>query len=104
MRNGDNVVAQRLLIRCLELNPCDSHSWLALAQLEAKLGNIERARDVFSQSVMRCPNNVYVFCSTVLPFISCSWSLCLSYPSITACLLPMTLHDTSLTIISSSPQ
>lgn len=60
MRNGDNVVAQRLLIRCLELNPYDSHSWLALAQLEAKLGNIERARDVFQQSVVRCPNNVYI--------------------------------------------
>ncbi len=60
MRNGDNVVAQRLLMRCLELNPYDSHSWLALGQLEAKLGNIDRAREVFQQSVARCPNNVYI--------------------------------------------
>ena len=25
LRNGENVVAQRLLLRCLELNPYDSH-------------------------------------------------------------------------------
>lgn len=25
VRQGDNVVAQRLLLRCLELNPFDSH-------------------------------------------------------------------------------
>ena len=54
------MLSQRLLMRCLELNPYDSHSWLALAQLEAKLGNIDRARDVFQQSVVRCPNNVYI--------------------------------------------
>ena len=60
MRNGENVVAQRLLYRCLELNPYDSHSWLALAQLEGKLGNIDRARDLFVQGVAKCPNNVYI--------------------------------------------
>jgi tetratricopeptide (TPR) repeat protein len=60
MKSGDNEVAQRLLVRCLELNPYDSHSWLALAQLEAKLGNIERAKDLFQQSVTRCPNNVFL--------------------------------------------
>ena len=60
IKNGDNVVAQRLLLRCLELNPFDSHSWLALARLEAKLGNVDRAREVFSQSVARCPNNVHI--------------------------------------------
>lgn len=60
MRNGDNVVAQKLLVRCLELNPFDSHSWLALARLEAKLGNYERAREIFSQSVAQCPSSVHL--------------------------------------------
>jgi len=60
VRQGDNVVAQRLLLRCLELNPFDSHSWLALARLEAKLGNVVRAREVFEQSTLRCPNNVHI--------------------------------------------
>lgn len=60
IKNGDNAVAQRLLLRCLELNPFDSHSWLALARLEAKLGNIDRAREVFSESITRCPNNVHI--------------------------------------------
>ena len=60
MRNGDNVVAQKLLVRCLELNPKDSHSWLALARLEAKLGNYERAREIFSQSQAQCPNSVHL--------------------------------------------
>ena len=44
--------------------PCDSKvyfcSWLALARLEAKIGNIERSRDVFSQSVIRFPSNVHI--------------------------------------------
>lgn len=35
-------------------------SWLALARLEAKLGNLERAREVFRDSVLRCPNNVHI--------------------------------------------
>lgn len=60
MRNGDNAVAQKLLVRCLELNPFDSHSWLALARLEAKLGNYERAREIFAQSLTKCPNNVHL--------------------------------------------
>lgn len=60
IRNGDNVVAQKLLLRCLELNPYDSHSWLALGRLEGKLGNLERAREVFSESLMRCPKNVHL--------------------------------------------
>lgn len=59
-RNGENVVAQRLLIRCLELNPYDSHSWLALARLEAKWGNIERSREIFSQGIVKCPNNIHL--------------------------------------------
>jgi hypothetical protein len=41
---------------------------------------------------------LYYYCSS--SFFPCSWwSLCLSYPSIAACLHSMTLHDTSLTII-----
>jgi hypothetical protein len=35
-------------------------SWLALARLEAKLGNVERAREVFRDSILRCPNNVHI--------------------------------------------
>ncbi len=60
LKQGDNAVAQRLLMRCLELNPYDSHSWLALARLEAKLGNIDKARELFTQSMIRCPNNVHI--------------------------------------------
>jgi hypothetical protein len=40
-------------------NPTVS-SWLALARLEAKLGNVVRAREVFEQSTLRCPNNVHI--------------------------------------------
>ena len=36
------------------------YSWLALARLEAKLGNLERAREVFRDSILRCPNNVHI--------------------------------------------
>jgi len=60
LKQGDNAVAQKLLMRCLELNPYDSHSWLALARLEAKLGNIDKARELFTQSMIRCPNNVHI--------------------------------------------
>ena len=35
-------------------------SWLALARLEAKLGNLDRAREVFRESTVRCPNNVHI--------------------------------------------
>ena len=45
---------------CMCLYVCLRSSWLALARLEAKLGNIERAREVFSQSMARCPNNVHI--------------------------------------------
>ena len=60
IRQGNSSTAQKLLVRCLELNPYDSHSWLALARLEAKVGNIARARDVFAEGVKRCPNNVHI--------------------------------------------
>ena len=36
------------------------YSWLALARLEAKLGNLDRAREVFRESTVRCPNNVHI--------------------------------------------
>jgi len=35
-------------------------SWLAIARLEAKLCNYQRARDLFSQAVEKCPNNVHI--------------------------------------------
>lgn len=57
---GDNAVAAKLLTRCLELNPFDSHSWLAYARLEAKLGNIDHARQLFTQAVTKCPRNVHL--------------------------------------------
>lgn len=60
LRNGENTVARRLLVRCLELNPFDSHSWLALARLEVKLGNLEMARKLFIEASIRCPNNVHL--------------------------------------------
>lgn len=35
-------------------------SWLALGRLEAKLGNVDQARAVFTEAVTRCPNNVHI--------------------------------------------
>ncbi|KAJ1436823.1 hypothetical protein B484DRAFT_324887 [Ochromonadaceae sp. CCMP2298] len=35
-------------------------SWLALARLEAKVGNIGAARQLFVQSDEKCPNNVHI--------------------------------------------
>jgi tetratricopeptide (TPR) repeat protein len=60
IRQGNSTVAHKLLVRCLELNPYDSHSWLALGRLEAKLGNVIRAREVFVEGIARCPNNVHI--------------------------------------------
>lgn len=57
---GDNSVAMKLLKRCLELNPFDSHSWLALARLESRLGNIHRAREVFQLASINCPRNIHL--------------------------------------------
>jgi tetratricopeptide (TPR) repeat protein len=60
LRNGNNEVAGKLLVRCLELNPYDSYSWLSLARLEVKLGNVIKARDIFQQSMENCPDNVHI--------------------------------------------
>lgn len=60
IRQGNSTVAQKLLVRCLELNPYDSHSWLALGRLEAKLGNAARAREVFVEGMTKCPNNIHI--------------------------------------------
>ena len=60
IRQGNSTVAQKLLVRCLQLNPYDSHSWLALGRLEAKLGNALRAREVFVEGISRCPDNVHI--------------------------------------------
>lgn len=60
IRLGDHSIASKLLIRCLELNQYDSHSWLALARLEAKLCNYQRSREIFSQAVQKCPQNVHI--------------------------------------------
>jgi hypothetical protein len=46
---------------------------------------------------------VYVFCSMFFLLFLFVRSLCLSYPSIAACLHSMTPHNTSLTIIPISP-
>ncbi len=59
-RNGDNVVARRLLLRCIELNPYDSHSWLALARLESRWGNVDKAREIFAESIEKFPNNIHI--------------------------------------------
>eukprot|EP01036_Dinobryon_divergens_P030333 gene30333-39562_t len=60
MRHGDNPIARKLLIRCIELNPYDSHSWLALARLEARVGNADMARKVFTDSNEKCPRNIHL--------------------------------------------
>ena len=78
---GNNTIASKLLHRCLELNPRDSHrlvnkeyfsncsnvviflrtnSWLAIARLEAKMCNYQRSRELFSQAVQNCPNNIHI--------------------------------------------
>lgn len=48
------------VLRRSRFNLLNIYSWLALARLEAKLGNIDRAREVFRDSVLRCPNNVHI--------------------------------------------
>ena len=60
LKQGDNVVAKKLLVRCLELNSYDAHSWLALAKLEANMGNVDKSRELFSQAMIKCPNNVHM--------------------------------------------
>lgn len=57
---GQNTVALKLLRRCIELNPMDSHSWLALARLESKLGNTDKARSSFEESLTHCPRNIHI--------------------------------------------
>lgn len=53
-------MAYRSVLCRSQSNLLNIYSWLALARLEAKLGNIERAREVFRDSVIRCPNNVHI--------------------------------------------
>lgn len=81
IKAGDNVVAKKLLLRCVELNQFDSHryafarllmtsrhinackntfSWLALARLEAKTGHLESAKEIFAKAASLCPNNVHI--------------------------------------------
>ena len=60
LKQGDSVVAKKLLVRCLELNPYDAHSWLALAKLEANMGNVDESRQLFDQALIKCPNNVHI--------------------------------------------
>lgn len=60
IRNGDNAEARRLLYVCINKNEKDSHSWLALARLEAKTGNIQTARDLFARSLQLCPGNIHI--------------------------------------------
>eukprot|EP01041_Mallomonas_annulata_P003417 gene3417-6780_t len=60
LREGNNTIAAKLLTRCLELNPFDSHSWLAMARLEERLCNYQKSRDLFSQALEKCPNNVHI--------------------------------------------
>ena len=35
-------------------------SWLALARLEAKIGNIDNARNLFFKSNEKCPDNIHI--------------------------------------------
>jgi len=50
--------ARSLLKYCLQLETSDSHSWLALARLEASAGNEDVARALFEEACSKCPNNV----------------------------------------------
>eukprot|EP01039_Chlorochromonas_danica_P005073 gene5073-5572_t len=60
MKKGDNIVAKKLLKRCLELNQYDAHSWLALARLEARTGHLGDAAQTFQTAVTHCPNNIHL--------------------------------------------
>lgn len=67
-RSGHISEARALLQKCLELDRHDAHSWLALARLEARTGlpdssgvpRAARARALFEQGLIECPNNVHL--------------------------------------------
>ncbi len=58
--------ARALFKQCLELDVQDAHSWLALANLETRIGHnsgnssISAARKVFRQGLEHCPENVHL--------------------------------------------
>lgn len=60
IKSGDNIVGKKLLLRCLELNQLDAHSWLALARLEAKTGHFDKAKATFQQAAVLCPDNIHI--------------------------------------------
>ena len=57
-RRANNIRrARSLLEECLELDPYDAHSWLALARLEQSAGHLSLARSLYSQGHAACPGN-----------------------------------------------
>lgn len=57
----DDLLKARVLLRhCLEIDQADSHSWLALARLEAGAGDVRLARQLFVRGRRACPGNVHL--------------------------------------------
>ena len=57
----DDLPKARVLLRhCLEIDQADSHSWLALARLEARAGDAALARQLFVRGRRACPGNVHL--------------------------------------------
>lgn len=54
------AAARKTLRQCLALDASDSHSWLALARLEARGGDAGSARALFRDGVARCPGSVHL--------------------------------------------
>ena len=50
--------ARPLLRRCLQIDGADAHSWLALATLEERSGDVEGAKRVYTSAHAVCPSNV----------------------------------------------
>jgi len=47
--------------RSTQADPTDSHSWLALALVEARRGRTPDARAVFEQGTQACPASVHLW-------------------------------------------
>jgi tetratricopeptide (TPR) repeat protein len=60
IKTGALIEASKLLEKCIELEPRDSHSWLSLARLKSSLGHVDEARLLFEKSLTHCEENVYI--------------------------------------------
>ena len=55
---GQYDEARELLREGLRLDERDGYTWLSLARLEARVGEVHEARDLFERATSTCPDNV----------------------------------------------